>query len=368
MLDLQKAKKTAEDFKKFDSDPKGLYIECEKRHMSLTAYLETMDPTELNMEGRPAEGHDAFDRLMMAKDIRLSGQNAFTLDQLMATGNEMLAPELIKREVEHGMAISAANYKNLVATEVMTNQATDHPIYLPDLNLDTVKNRKEKSLAVRASTNKGGEFPVFSLRHREKDVMIGDYGRAIEAPYSMLKGRAWPELRVFFWLLGAQIAADKVYDIYLLGVNGDGTVGAATDLFNGTAGALTYKDLVHAYSGFGDPFQLNAFICPQVSYEAILTMAQFTDPNMGWEFQKTGKPVTPMGAVVQKVGATPGGTPTGTVIVCLDKRFAVKQVSSQNLMVEAEKIIERKFEKAVISEETAFTIIADGAIKQLIWT
>jgi hypothetical protein len=36
-------------------------------------------------------------------------------------------------------------------------------------------------------------------------------------------------------------------------------------------------------------------------------------------------------------------------------------------MVEAEKIIERKFEQCVISEETAFTIISDGAIKTIKW-
>jgi hypothetical protein len=161
---------------------------------------------------------------------------------------------------------------------------------------------------------------------------------------------------------------DKLFDIYDLGIHGDGTVGAATDVFNGTGATLSYADLVHAYASFDGPFTMNALLCPQQSEEQILTMPQFQDPLSGWEFQKSGKPVTPMGASVRRVGATPASTPTGTIIVALDKRFAVREIVSQNLMVESEKIINRKFEAATISEESAFSIIADGALKQIDWS
>lgn len=367
-MDITLAKKTVESLADFNSDPQGLYIECDKNKMSLSEYLESKDPSDINPEGERVSKYDAFDRVMMAMDVKLSGTGAFTLEKLMSTGTEMMVPELIKREVEAGMAMGSTSYKDLVATEVPTDQSTYHPIYIPDQNLSTNKNRKDKSLSKRASIAKGGEFARFSLRHREKDVIIGDYGRVIEAPYSMLKGKAWPDLKIFFQILGAQIAVDKMFDIYDLGISGDGTVGAATDLFDGTSGTLSYADLVHAYTAFGEPFVLNAFMCPQQSHEAILTMPQFQDPLSGWEFQKSGKPVTPMGAVLKEVGATPGGTPTGTVIVAIDKRFAIREVISQGLMVESSKIIERKFEQAVISEESAFSIIADGAIHRIVWT
>lgn len=369
LINLDNAKKALETLKAFSSDPQSLYIECDKQKGSLTSYLEKLDPSECDESGVPVSKFDAFDRLLMAMDIQLSGQNAFTLEKLMSTGTEMLVPEMIKREVEAGMSMAArSSYKELIAATVPTDQSTYHPIYVPDLNLTTAKNRREKSLGSRAATNKGAEFPKYVLRHREKDIMLGDYGRTLEAPYSMLKGKAWPDIRVFLWLLGAQLAIDKLFDIYDLAIHGDGTVGAATDVFNGTAGTLSYADLVHAYASFDTPFNMTALINPQQSEEQILTMPQFQDPLSGWEFQKTGKMVTPMGAILRRVGPTPAATPTGTIIVALDTRFAVREIKSQNLMVESEKIINRKFEAATISEESAFCIIADGAIKQIDWS
>lgn len=369
IINLDAAKKVVESFKKYVSDPMALYRACEDARMSLTAYLESQDPTERDENGKTISSFDALDRHVMSLGLELSGRNSITLEKLMSGDGAYLAPELVKREVEAGMAMAARSaYKDLIAATVPTDQASYHPIYIPDLNRDTAKTLKEKSLGRRASVNKGADFPAIKLAHREKTIAIGDYGRQLQAPYSLLKGKAWEDLRVFFWLIGAQLATDKMYDLYDLGIHGDGTVGAATDLFNGSAGSLTYADLVHANVAFGEPFEMNALLCPAQSEETILTMPQFQDPVAGWEFQKTGKPVTPIGADIRRVGSTPGATPTGTIIVAIDKRFAIREIKSQDLMVEAEKIIERKFENCVISEESAFSIIADGAIKQINWS
>lgn len=367
-IDITKAKKTLDTLKKYSSNPLSLYRDCDERHMTLTEYLESLDPTELDADGNRITSHDAFDRLFMAFESPLSGSASLTLEKLMAGGTLMLVPELIKREVQYGMTLSSSSYDDLIAAKVPHDSASYHPVYIQNQNLDSAVERKKKSLAQRASVDKGGAFPKLSLRYREKTITLGDYGMEVEASYSLLKGKHWPDIRVIFQLIGAQIAVDKLYDLHYIGLNGDGTVGACSDLFTGTSGALSYADLAHAFTSFNAPYVLNAFLCPQTSLETILTMPQFQDPLANFEFQKTGKLVTPMGAKLKKVGSTAGGSPTATEIVCIDTRFSFREVSTQGLTIEAEKIIERKFERCVISEECAFSIISDGAIKSLKWT
>ena len=98
-------------------------------------------------------------------------------------------------------------------------------------------------------------------------------------------------------------------------------------------------------------------------------MAQFQDPlAFNKVFQASGLPVTPFGAMLKEVDAVPGVTPTGTVIVTLDSRYAVRKTVVAPLSVEAEKIISRQFEKAVISQKNTFAIVANGALKQIVWT
>ena len=49
------------------------------------------------------------------------------------------------------------------------------------------------------------------------------------------------------------------------------------------------------------------------------------------------------------------------LVVGFDTRFAVEEVVSQPLMVEFDKIIEQKFEEAVISESVAFAKVVPQA-------
>ena len=49
------------------------------------------------------------------------------------------------------------------------------------------------------------------------------------------------------------------------------------------------------------------------------------------------------------------------LIIGLDRRFAVEEVISQPLMVEFDKIIEQKFEEAVISESVGYAKIIKEA-------
>jgi hypothetical protein len=367
---LQKAQEIKDSILGYNSPAKALelYGLCEGKHQTMSQYLESLDPTPLTDKGEKACPLDAFERHLMVLGLELSGNNAASVEKLMSTAVYMV-PELIKREIEAGMKASRSNPTGLVASQESVAGLTFHPLYIPNLNLATTASRNTKSLGRRAASGKGGEYPITRIEHREKDIPVMDYGREIQVAYSVVKSKPWTVFKIFLNLIGAQMAADELYDIYQLGHIGDGTTGAATDTFAGTGGTLQYTDLIRNYTNFSAPFKMGAILAPQQSYEAILTMAQFQDPLSGWEFQKNGTPVTPMGAKLYQVETVPAGAPVGTEIVTLDPAYAVALASDdQGIFIETEKIISKQFEKAVVSNKKVYSVIADGAMKQILWT
>lgn len=367
MIDLENTKKASGALTQFKSTPVALWNMLKTQNLSLTEHLEILDPTPKDTDGKPLIELDAFERHLMASGVKLSGQGSFTLEMLHKQV-EYLMPELILREVKAGMQVDPLyDASDCVATSVQS-MATYNPLYIPNQLRNSIQTRQDKSLGSRAAAGKGGEFPTISIRRREKSIQIEDNGKQVEAPYNLIKDYGWEDFAIFLRLIGAQIAADDLQDIYDLGITGDGTVGAATNTFAGVAGTLAYTDIIRNFTSFGAPFKLSRILAPVQSLEAILAMAQFQDPEAGFEFQKTGNPVTPMGAKLKQVDTVPGSTPTGTVIVTLDHRFAVREAVNSALAVESEAIIARKYEKAVISMSKRYCIIADGAIKRIVWT
>lgn len=372
-INLDAAKKNFTGFLGgFKGDPYRLYTELESEHVNLSEKLETLDPTERDENGKNVGTVDALERICMAADLQLVGRNAITVEKL-AQGAMVLMPELVRRTILAGMQMaSRSGYKKLVAVTVPNPGASYHPVYIPEMDTGSTQAKKldktSKSMGRRAASGKGGAFPVTSVRYREKDIKVRDYGRQFDVSYKILRNMPWSEFSLFLKLIGVQLAADKLFDVYDQAITGDGTTGAATDVFNGTSGSLTYQDLVHAFLSFDQAFTLNAVLASKTALETILVMPQFQDPNAGFKFQNSGELMTPLGAEMFQVDTTAAGAPTATVIAVMDKRFAVREAIAQPLMVEAKKIIELKFEEAVISEESVFSVIADGALKRIVYT
>ena len=78
--------------------------------------------------------------------------------------------------------------------------------------------------------------------------------------------------------------------------------------------------------------------------KTILTLAEFKDPLAGNRFQKTGELLTPLGSTLVRSDDV-----ANDLVLGLDNRFAVEEVITQPLIVEYDKVIEQRFEEAVIS-------------------
>lgn len=331
----------------------ALYHEAQEKGITLSELLEDRDPSPRNEQGLPASPLDAFERQLAAQEITTTGRNSITVEQFFVGGALILLPEYVLREIRRGYRM-VQDPQELIAVSVPEKGPTVRPIYI---NTSAAK----KSFARRAGGT--AAFPRVQLLYRDKEAAIVDRGRQFDFSYRIVKNQKLAEFRVFLWWIGAQLAYDEVDAIYDVAKNGDGASPAAVDVFNGTAGTFTYTDLVHMASSFDVPGKMNHILANKSDIETILNMSQFQDPHTFTAanlFQKSGEfgsllPVNAKLVAVPSAGATE--------IIGIDSRFAVRESVSQPLMIEADKVIERKLETAVVSKESVYTVMVDEARK-----
>ncbi|NQS97292.1 MAG: hypothetical protein HQ591_02450 [candidate division Zixibacteria bacterium] len=327
------------------------YREAQERGLSLSEYLEELDPSPRDEKGNFASPLDAFERLLYVLDLPTSGPNTVTVDEFFVSKGMILSAELMMREIRRGYKM-VQDPGELIAVSVPVIGPSVRPIYIKT-------TEAQKSLALK---EEGAEYPSVKLAYRDKELNIKDKGRRFDFTYKMVRNQKLTEFRNFLWWVGAQIAYDEIDDIYDIIINGDGTSSGAADYFNGTPGTLAFSDLVHLAASFQVPAQMTHILATKGDIEVILNMSQFTDP-LSWReselFARTGdyKSFRPVNA---KMVVVPNAT--STKLAALDRRFAIRESVSQPLILEAEKIIAQKLESAIVSKESVFSIMVEEAI------
>jgi len=331
----------------------SLYHEAQEQGLTLSDWLERQDPSPRDNQGKLVSQLDAFERQLAIQDIVTNGSGSITVEQFFVGGALILLPEYILREIRRGYQM-VQDPTELIAVSVPENGPTVRPIYI------TTDAAKE-SAGKRADG--GTAFPKVQLLYRDKEAAIIDRGRQFDFSYRVVKNQKLAEFRIFLWWIGAQLAYDEIDEIYTIVKNGDGASPAAEDVFSGTPGTFAYSDLVHLASSFDVPGHMSHILANSSDIEVILNMTQFQDPQTyaaATLFQKTGKYGTFL-PVNAKLVAVPSATTTE--IMAIDSRFAVRESVSQPLMIEADKVIERKLETAVVSKEAVYTVMVDDARK-----
>jgi hypothetical protein len=319
--------------------------------MSLSEYLEELDPSERDEKGIINTPLDAFERLLYVLDLPTSGRKAITVDEFFVSKGMILSAELLMREIRRGYKM-VQDPEELIAVSVPVSGPSVRPIYIKTANA-------QKSLAIK---EEAAEYPSVKLAYRDKELTIKDKGRRFDFTYKMVKNQKLTEFKNFLWWVGAQIAYDEIDEIYQVIVNGDGTSAGATNYFNGTPGTLAFSDLVHLAASFQVPAQMTHILATKEDVEVILNMSEFKDP-LSWReselFARTGdyRAFRPVNA---KMVVAPNAT--ATKLAALDHRFAIRESVSQPLMIEAEKVISQKLESAIISKESVYSIMVEEAI------
>ena len=197
------------------------------------------------------------------------------------------------------------------------------------------------------------------MTEQTNSIAVPDYGLALKTSYKALRHRSMAQFKVLLWFIGYRLQVDKLGLLVNVLINGDGNSNPAIVVNTAVTGTLAYTDLVTFWSEIY-PYEMNTVICPKNKINTILTMSEFKDPLAGFKFQSTGELVSPLGSTLVRSDEVPTDR-----IIGLDKRFAAEEVIAQPLTVEYDKIIEQRFEEAVVTESVAYAKIVPEAVKVL---
>ena len=321
---------------------KELYAEADAKGMTLTELLESdeYDPSAMNSP------LDAFERQLVLAGVKLAGKSSTTVEQFYQQAPALL-PEFMLREVKKGMSMRPELGKLIAnTTTIASNSYT--PFFI---NTD---NSSQFSLR---PIGDGSEVPQLLVTEQNHAVNVVDYGLALKTSYKALRYRTTSQFRVLLWYIGFKIQTDKIGLLVDCIINGDGNNNAASVVNTASTGTLTYDDLITLWANFS-PFEMNTIICHVNQLKSILTLSEFKDPMAGYRFQNSGELFSPLGAGLVRSDEVPTD-----LIIGLDNRFAVEEVITQPLMIEYDKVIDQRFEEAVISESVTYAkILKEAAI------
>jgi hypothetical protein len=318
------------------------YLEAQSRGMTVSDLLETdeYDPSPVDSP------LDAFERQLAINGIRVSGKNSSAVD-LFYKNAPALLPEFILREVRRGQSMRPELERILSGSSVIQSNR-----YTPFF-IDT-SNSKAGRFSLRP-ISEGAEIPSLVVTEQKHSINVKDYGLSLRTSYKALRHRSTAQFKVLLWYIGYRMQTDKIALAVDTMINGDGNSNAATVINATTSGTLVYADLIKLWAEFA-PFEMNHIICHINALKTILTMTEFKDPLAGYRFGRTGDLFTPLGATLVRCDDVPTD-----YVVGIDSRFSVEEIVSQPLMVEFDKIIDQKFEEAVISESVAYAKVVAGA-------
>lgn len=321
---------------------RDLYHEAESRGMTLSELLES-DEYDPSPHGAPL---DAFERQLALAGIRLAGKQPTTVEQFYQKAPSLM-PEFMLREIKRGQKMRP-ELSRLIANT--TTVASNH--YTPFF-IDTADTERFSLRPV----GEGAEIPQLLVTEQNHAVTVGDYGLALKTSYKSLRYRSTSQFRVLLWYIGFRMQTDKIAMVVDCLINGDGNNNAARTINSDTSGSLAYDDLVSLWAEFA-PFEMNTLVCHINTLKTILTLDEFKDPMAGYRFQNSGDLFSPLGATMVRSDDVPTD-----LVIGLDHRFAVEEVITQPLMIEYDKVIEQRFEEAVISESVSFAkVIREAAV------
>ena len=330
---------------------KGMYG---RSGQSFAKTLEELDPSE-HYRGTPLEGLDAFQRQLKRFDIKVKGAGSDMVEKFFhTTESSVLFPEFVSRVVRQGLE-EGSILPDLVAT-VTNFDGLDYR------SITSVPTEEDKKLR---RVEEGAAIPETVIRTQENLVRLHKRGRMLVASYEAIRFQRLDLFSVTLRQIGAYIGRMHLADAVGVLTAGDGNGNAAavykvgTSPISGSAGTLSYEAMVDFWSQF-DPYTMNTLLVSSDMMLAMLKMQEFQNPLTGLNFQGTGTLTTPLGAKLLRSSVVPAGT-----LIGLDKRYALEQISSSDILVEYDKLIDRQLERAAITSISGFAKLSTDASKVL---
>lgn len=341
-----------------------LYRAANQAGMTLSHYLETIDPSDKHNDGL-----DAFERQLkrfgiVAKSIPEKGIWADLVEKFYTAddGEEVpyLFPEYINRVARRALMADDI-LSEMVAIRTPIDSNAYRALYL----------QHDEANAKKVRVEQGAEIPRSKITIGDKAITIAKYGRRIDATYEAIRRMRIDMLNLHIEMIMKQAALDRATDAYSVLMLGDGNSNPATN-YNKTTlqGGLSTAAL--AYGGWLK-FMLKFFPHKMThiigNLDAVVELLTTDAPNIDplklipgllWGNAQAG------GALAQNIVGNyrvvylPDAT--ANKILGYDKRYALEMVVEIGSdLVETQKLVTSQWSQIVISEVNGFAIVLPAA-------
>jgi hypothetical protein len=281
---------------------------------------------------------------LAARSLALSGANAALVEEFFRTeDNRILFVETINEMVRLGMNEQLKSFAKL-SDITATSTGIQGGVY------ESAEVDVENSTASAKRVAEGAEFPKVKIKFKDKAIKIAKHGYQIEASYETMRRMKINVFAVTMKVIGRNIAQDKIADAIDVLINGDGNSNPIATVNAAVGGTLAYGDIVNLEEDF-EYFEPSIMLSAKDMRVKYKTLAEYKDKNG-----------PAMSEPPLKAKAMPAGK-----IIALDNKAAIEEVYEKGgSLVEYDKIIDKQFEKAVISEVSGWSILFREASRMLI--
>lgn len=314
---------------------KGLYTTGK----SFTAALEELDPSE-NYVGTALEGLDAYERQLKRFDIKVSGQNSDSVAKFFSTTDSAaLFPEYIARAVKTGI-----EGNSLVEDVIATTTEID------SMDYRSIKTTNTDSEIDLEDVNEGAALPELTIKLDSDLTELKKHGKMLVASYEAIKFQKLDLFTTVLKQIGDHIARSE-FEQAITAFNDENS-----KIVEFEGSEITYSDLMQLWVEL-NPYTLNRLVVSANTLGKLMLLPEFKDANAGFDFQSSGRIITPFGAKILV-----SNTLDDDKALALDKNFAIEKVQAGGVVTEFDKLIDRQLERATISTITGFSTIYDDAL------
>lgn len=307
---------------------KGLYNLSGK---SFTAALEELDPTSAYC-GTPLEKLNAFERQLKRFNIRVKGSECDSVEKFFtSTESAVLFPEFVTRSIRKGFDDTILS--SVCAVKTVVNSGQYLGCVLDDSTAYDV-------------CSQGETLPTATVTESSAATVLAKYGRLISASYESIRQQRLDVFGVMLRSVGVRLAAAVVKKA--VEVLADGADEVSTT-------ELTYADLAELYGKF-ESFDMTTVIASPALAAKIAAMDQLSDSSADAD----GRFILPFGSELIKTSAAGADT-----IIGIDRDYALEFITSTELVMETDKLIDRQLDQMTASITCGFRKITPDAVKVL---
>ena len=312
---------------------KGMYHITGK---SFSEVLESMDPSGGYAE-TPLAGLDAYERQLKRFDIHVSGSHCDRVEKFFSTTDSaVLFPEFIRRAIRSGMEQSVLS--DLVAVHTLSPGGEYQPAVLTD------------TAAYSTKTTQGNALPTASYLEAVTTTRLNKFGRSIHASYEAIRRQRLDAFSAVLRAVGVRLANALLGQSILSMKDNNGS-----SIVTAAEGVLTYADLTKLYGEFSD-FDMTTVLASPAAAAKIMGMEQMQD-------MASAQPSTillPFGAQLRKCAGM-----SSEYLIGLDKRFALEMITTDDLLLETDKLIDSQLDVITVSIRVAFRVMLNEAVHVL---